>query len=35
MPEHPFLSSDRVAAQTPDWLRRLNIFVPARDLVTA
>ncbi|MFB9313953.1 helix-turn-helix domain-containing protein [Nocardioides plantarum] len=35
MPEHPFLSPDRVAAQTPDWLRILNIFVPARDLVTA
>lgn len=35
VPEHPFLSPDRVRAQTPEWLRRLNIFVPARDLVTA
>lgn len=35
MPEHPFLSPARVRAQTPDWLGRLNIFVPARDLVTA
>jgi transcriptional regulator with XRE-family HTH domain len=35
MPEHPFLSPDRVRAQTPDWLSRQNIYVPARDLVTA
>ena len=35
IPEHPFLSPDRVRAQTPDWLRRQNIYVPARDLVTA
>lgn len=35
MPEHPFLSPDRVRAQTPDWLSRHNIYVPARDLVTA
>lgn len=35
MPEHPFLSPERVIAQTPDWLRRRNIYVPARDLVTA
>ena len=35
MPEHPFLSPGRVRDQTPDWLRRQNIFVPARDLVTA
>ena len=35
LPEHPFLSPDRVRAQTPDWLRRHNIYVPARDLVTA
>lgn len=34
-PEHPFLSPKRVAAQTPAWLRALNIFVPERDLVTA
>lgn len=35
LPEHPFLSPDRVRAQSPDWLRRQNIYVPARDLVTA
>lgn len=35
VPEHPFLAPDRVRAQTPDWLRRHNIYVPARDLVTA
>jgi len=35
MPAHPFLSPDRVRAQTPDWLSRQNIYVPARDLVTA
>ena len=34
-PEHPFLTPDRVRAQTPDWLSRRNIYVPARDLVTA
>lgn len=34
-PEHPFLSPVRVHAQTPDWLRQLNIYVPERDLVTA
>ena len=35
MPAHPFLSPDRVRAQTPEWLSRQNIYVPARDLVTA
>lgn len=35
MPEHPFLSPERVTAQTPTWLRSLNVFVPQRDLVTA
>ena len=35
MPAHPFLSPDRVRAQTPRWLSRQNIYVPARDLVTA
>lgn len=35
MPEHPFLSPDRVRAQTPAWLSKQNIYVPARDLVTA
>lgn len=34
-PEHPFLSPDRVKAQTPAWLRAMNIYVPERDLVTA
>ncbi len=35
LPEHPFLSPERIKAQTPDWLRQLNIYVPERDLVTA
>lgn len=34
-PEHPFLAPKQVRAQTPQWLRQLNIFVPERDLVTA
>ena len=29
------LGPDEVRAATPDWLARLNVFVPARDLVTA
>lgn len=35
MPDHPFLTPERVRAKTPDWLRRQNIYVAARDLVTA
>ena len=35
VPEHPFLEHDEIIEQTPDYLARLNIFVPARDLVTA
>ncbi|HZX09178.1 helix-turn-helix transcriptional regulator [Kribbella sp.] len=35
IPEHPFLEPDEIIAQTPDYLAQLNIFVPARDLVTA
>jgi transcriptional regulator with XRE-family HTH domain len=35
IPEHPFLTPERAMAQTPEWLRVLNIFVPERDLVTA
>lgn len=35
IPDHPFLSPDRVRAQTPEWLRQRNIYVPARDLITA
>ena len=35
VPDHPFLSRDRVIAKTPEWLRGLNIFVPERDLITA
>lgn len=35
LPAHPFLSPERVMAQTPDWLRKRNIYVPERDLVTA
>lgn len=34
-PAHRFLTPDRVRQQTPDWLRRLNVLVPARDLVSA
>ena len=35
VPGHPFLEPDQVIALTPDFLRDLNVFVPARDLVTA
>ncbi|MEV0796214.1 helix-turn-helix transcriptional regulator [Kribbella sp. NPDC050281] len=35
IPEHPFLERDEIIEQTPDYLARANIFVPARDLVTA
>lgn len=35
IPEHPFLSTERAIAKTPEWLRELNIYVPERDLVTA
>jgi hypothetical protein len=35
VPEHPFLTPDRVRAMTPQWLQRLNLYVPERDLVTA
>lgn len=35
IPEHPFLTPERVRATTPEWLRALNIFVPDRDLITA
>ncbi len=34
VPEHPFLGPDEVIAATPDYLKNLNVFVPARDLVT-
>lgn len=34
-PPHPFLSPERVVARTPQWLRRLGIYVPERDLATA
>lgn len=34
-PAHPFLTPDRVKAQTPDWLNPYNIHIPARDLITA
>ncbi|MGH3351767.1 MAG: helix-turn-helix domain-containing protein [Nocardioides sp.] len=34
-PPHPFLSPERVVDRTPDWLRRLRIYVPERDLATA
>jgi hypothetical protein len=35
VPEHPFLDYEQVIARTPGFLRELNVFVPARDLVTA
>ncbi|MGW5190521.1 helix-turn-helix domain-containing protein [Kribbella sp. NPDC004138] len=35
VPEHPFLERDEIIEQTPDYLAQVNIFVPARDLVTA
>jgi transcriptional regulator with XRE-family HTH domain len=35
IPEHPFLKRDEIIEQTPDYLSRSNIFVPARDLMTA
>ena len=35
IPDHPFLSPERVIAKTPAWLRQRNIFVPDRDLVSA
>jgi transcriptional regulator with XRE-family HTH domain len=35
IPEHPLLGRDEIVAQTPDFLARANIFVPARDLSTA
>lgn len=34
-PEHPFLDATRARAQTPEWLGRLNVYVPDRDLVKA
>lgn len=35
VPEHPFLDREEVIEETPGYLAELNIFVPARDLVTA
>jgi transcriptional regulator with XRE-family HTH domain len=35
VPEHPFLERNEIVEQTPDYVARANIFVPARDLVTA
>ncbi|MFK4083630.1 hypothetical protein ACI2LF_05940 [Kribbella sp. NPDC020789] len=35
IPEHPFLDRDEIIEQTPPYLAAANIFVPARDLVTA
>lgn len=35
VPAHPFLDREQVIARTPDFLRVLNLFVPARDLATA
>ena len=35
IPEHPFLERDEIIEQTPAYLAQVNIFVPARDLITA
>jgi transcriptional regulator with XRE-family HTH domain len=35
IPEHPFLDRDEIIDQTPAYLSRANIFIPARDLETA
>jgi len=35
IPEHPFLDRGEIIQQTPDYLARANIFIPARDLATA
>ncbi len=35
VPEHPFLDREEIITRTPDYLKKLNVFVPARDLVTA
>ncbi|TDD46755.1 XRE family transcriptional regulator [Kribbella antibiotica] len=35
VPDHPFLDYDEIIGQTPAYLAQANIFVPARDLVTA
>jgi len=35
IPEHPFLERDEIIEQSPDYLAQVNIFVPARDLITA
>ncbi|MGF7235467.1 MAG: helix-turn-helix domain-containing protein [Frankia sp.] len=34
-PAHPFLTREQVIAKTPKFLKELNVFIPARDLVTA
>jgi transcriptional regulator with XRE-family HTH domain len=35
IPEHPFLEREEIIEETPDYLARANVFVPARELVTA
>jgi transcriptional regulator with XRE-family HTH domain len=35
IPSHPFLNQDEIINQTPKYLAQANIFIPARDLVTA
>ncbi|MER7246358.1 hypothetical protein [Kribbella sp. NPDC000426] len=35
VPKHPFLDQAEIIEQTPDYLARLNVFVPNRDLTTA
>ncbi|WP_405063439.1 helix-turn-helix transcriptional regulator [Kribbella sp. NBC_01505] len=35
IPEHPFLERAEIIDETPDYLARANIYIPARDLATA
>ncbi|GAB3940198.1 hypothetical protein GCM10029976_057520 [Kribbella albertanoniae] len=35
VPTHPFLEHNEIIEQTPDYLAQANVFIPARDLVTA
>jgi transcriptional regulator with XRE-family HTH domain len=35
IPDHPLLTRKQVIAKTPEFLKELNVFIPARDLITA
>ncbi|MEX5710484.1 hypothetical protein AB1484_19790 [Parafrankia sp. FMc6] len=35
IPAHLFLDQKEIIARTPDYLKKLNVFAPARDLATA